>query len=165
MIPRWANYLGFQLGWLACVGGAGRGLYWLGPVVCAVLLAAHAALRPSPTAELRRLAGVAALGLALELIALSFGCHRFAGPGPVPLWVAALWLLFAATLDSSLAWLADRPWLAALLGAAAGPLSFRAGVGLGAGAYAVAPAAAAVILAAQWAVAMPAAFAASRRIK
>ncbi len=134
MSPGLANYVGFQLGWLACVAGAGRGLFLLGPAAAAILLGAHLAAAPRRGAELRRLAGVAAFGLLLEIAALSLGRHRFAGPGLIPMWVAALWLLFAATLTSSLAWLSGRPLLAAALGAVAGPLSFKAGVGLGAGA-------------------------------
>ena len=156
------NYVGFQAGWFACVMGAGHGVYWLGPLVASVLLTLHTALSPSPRAELRRLLAVAAFGLALEAVALSFGRYAYAG-GFLSGWVVALWLLLAATLESSLAWLAERPVLAALIGAAAGPLSFRAGVGLGAGIYLAEPAQASAVLAALWAVALPGAFIVSRR--
>lgn len=162
MSARALNYAGFQLGWLACVWGAGRGHYWLGPSAAAVLLSAHALTRREPGSELRRLAAVAAFGLVLEAAALALGRHAYAG-GFLPAWVAALWLLFAATLDSSLGWLAGKSLLAAGLGAVAGPLSFRAGVGLGAGAYLAAPSGAALVLAALWAVALPGAFYVSRR--
>ncbi len=164
MTPRLFNYIGFQLGWFACVGGAGRGLFWLGPVAAAALLSAHLAAGPRRGVELKRLLGVAVFGLTLEFAALSLGLHRFVGPGLVPLWVVALWLLFAATLNSSFAWLADRPALAALLGAVAGPLSFKAGVGLGAGRYLASPASASALLALQWGLALPGAFYLSRRL-
>lgn len=162
MIPRPANYAGFQAGWFACVAGAGKGLFWLGPAAAALLLGAHVLASAEPRAELRRIALVAAFGLALEAAALRLGFHSYAG-GFLPAWVAALWLLFAATLGSSMAWLDGRPLLAALLGAAAGPLSFRAGIGLGAGAFLGSAAAGCLVLSTLWAVALPGAYAVSRR--
>jgi hypothetical protein len=156
------NYAGFQAGWFACVAGAGKGLFWLGPAAAVLLLGAHLAASPDPRGELRRVALVAAFGLLLEALALRLGLHAYAG-GFLPAWVAALWLLFAATLGSSLAWLEGRPLLAAVLGAAAGPLSFRAGIGLGAGAFLGSPAAGSLVLSALWALALPGAYAVSRR--
>ena len=99
----------------------------------------------------------------LELLAASAGQYRYIGSvGLLPLWVAALWLLFAATLNSSLAWLSGRPLLAAALGALAGPLSFKAGVGLGAGEYLTTPLHASAVLAILWSLALPGAFVVSR---
>jgi hypothetical protein len=46
--------------------------------------------------------------------------------------MVALWMLFATTLSSSMAWLAGRHRLAAVLGAVCGPLSYAAGARLGA---------------------------------
>jgi hypothetical protein len=43
-----------------------------------------------------------------------------------------LWLNFAATLNQSLGWLHGRPLLAALFGAAGGPLAYYGGARLGA---------------------------------
>ncbi|UPT74341.1 MAG: DUF2878 domain-containing protein [Elusimicrobiota bacterium] len=157
------NWLGFQLGWFACVAGAGRGYFHLGVLVAGGLLTAHAAAAVAPRVEVGRILAVAAFGLALECAALSAGLHAYAG-GFLPLWVAALWLLFAATVGSSMAWLAGRPWLAAALGAVAGPVSFRAGVGLNAGAYLGDPAQASALLAVLWAVALPGSFFVYRRI-
>lgn len=162
MSSRLANYAGFQAGWLACVAGAGKGLFWLGPAAAALLLGGHLLASGDPRRELRRIVAVACFGLALEALALSFGRHAYSG-GFLPAWVAALWLLLAATLRSSLAWLDGRPLLAALLGAAAGPLSFRAGIGLGAGAFLGGAAAGSLALSALWAVALPGAYAVSRR--
>jgi hypothetical protein len=50
----------------------------------------------------------------------------------IPLWLVVLWLLFSGTLFHSLAFLQQRLLLAAILGAAAGPLSYLAGMRLGA---------------------------------
>ena len=159
------NYLGFQLGWLANVMGAGREAFLLGPAVSLLLLAAHAAGAADRRKEAARLLSVAAFGLLLEYLFVSFGRYEYAGAGrsPLPLWVFSLWLLFAATLNSSFRWLADRPVLAAVLGAVAGPLSFKAGVGLGAGRYLASPLEASVLLSVLWALALPGAFHLCRR--
>lgn len=156
------NWVGFQIGWFACVAGGARGSSGPGLLAAAALLSAHAAAAPAPGAEMRRVAAISLFGLALEFAALSFGRHSYAG-GFLPLWVAALWALFAATTGSSMEWLARRPWLACALGAAAGPASFRAGVGLGAGSYLAEPAQASLVLAVMWAIALPGAFFVSRR--
>ena len=157
-MPALLNYLGFQLGWFACVGGAGRNLFYLGPLTAGALLAGHLFFSARRGDELKRLLAVALFGLALELAALSLGKHRFVGPGMIPWWVVSLWLLLAATLNSSFAWLSNRPALAAVLGAVAGPLCFKAGVGLGAGVYLASPSSASVVLGAQWALVLPGAF-------
>jgi len=164
MIPSLLNYIGFQVGWLACVAGTGNGHLYLGPAVSVPLLAAHLVMSSRRVLELKRLLAVAAFGLVLELLAASAGQYRYLGSvSLLPLWVAALWLLFAATLNSSFAWLSGRPLLAAALGALAGPLSFKAGVGLGAGEYLTSPLHASLALAVLWGLALPGAFFVSRR--
>jgi len=163
MIPSFMNYIGFQLGWFACVGGAGNGHVYLGPAASVPLLAAHLITSSQRVLELKRILAVAAFGLTLEVVAVSAGQYRYIGSaGLLPLWVAALWVLFAATLNSSFSWLSRRPLLAAALGALAGPLSFMAGVELGAGEYLAAPLHASAVLAVLWGVALPGAFSVSR---
>lgn len=72
-----------------------------------------------------------------------------------PPWIMALWMAFASTLRSSLGWLAQRYWLAASLGAIAGPLAYYTGHKLGALSFPspVGPSLAA--LAVVWAILMP----------
>ena len=50
----------------------------------------------------------------------------------MPLWMVALWVLFASTLNCSLQWMQGRYLLAMILGAISGPLCFLAGERLGA---------------------------------
>src|SRR5690554_7704503 len=45
----------------------------------------------------------------------------------IPLWLILLWASFAATILHSMAWLLEKTWLAALLGAIAAPWSYYAG--------------------------------------
>lgn len=71
-----------------------------------------------------------------------------------PPWMLALWANFATTLNLSLAGLQTRPWLAALLGLAGGPLAYWGGAGLGAMTF-VAPLPALIALALGWALLTP----------
>jgi hypothetical protein len=49
-----------------------------------------------------------------------------------PIWLLAVWWIFAASIPHFFSWLRDRPLLAAALGAGCAPLSYFAGVKLGA---------------------------------
>jgi hypothetical protein len=123
---RAANFVGFQLVWLACVLWRDWGL-----AVFATVLALHLALVPDRARELRLLVAAGAAGWAAELAMRASGATSFAS-GAVPAWMVALWVNFASTLNWSLDWLRGRFALAALLGAVAGPLSYWGGERLGA---------------------------------
>ena len=73
MIPSLMNYIGFQLGWFACVGGAGNGHVYLGPIASLPLLATHLSMSSQRLLELKRILAVAGFGLILELLAASAG--------------------------------------------------------------------------------------------
>ncbi len=159
------NYFGFQAGWLACVAGAGRGLFWLGPAVVALLCAAHLYFSVDAKREARRLAAVGVFGLLLESAAQGAGLYAYRGAPAAwlaPMWIVALWILLAATFDASLGWLERRPWLCAVLGAAASPLSFSAGARLGAATLTVPAPAGYALLAALWCAALPLSFSVAR---
>lgn len=145
--------------------GAGRGLYWLGPLAVAALCAAHIHVSLDPRREARRLAAVGVFGLVLESAAQGAGLYAYRGAPAswlAPAWIAALWILLAATFDASLGWLERRPWLCAVLGAAASPLSFTAGARLGAVELTVPAPPGLVALSALWFVALPLSFAVAR---
>lgn len=160
------NSLGFLLGWLACVAGAASGRPWLGAAAAALLVGAHAAASGRPRRELRRLAAVGLFGILAESAALGAGLYGYAGGWPVwwlaPAWIAALWLLLGATLESSLRPLERRPRLAAAAGAIGGALSFALAQRLGAARF-IAPAPVGLAaVGALWAALLPLAFAVSR---
>jgi hypothetical protein len=69
--------------------------------------------------------------------------------------MVALWAAFAMTLGSSLGWLSRRYHAAAVLGAAAGPLSYAAGARLGAVELAGDLRFAVVVLAVSWGFSLP----------
>ncbi len=160
------NYLGFQLGWLACVWGAGRGLFWLGPLAVFALCATHLWSSLDREREARRLFAVGLFGLILESAVQGAGLYAYRGAPAAwlaPAWIVALWILLAATFDASLGWLARRPWLCAVLGAAASPLSFTAGARLGAVEPALPAPWGALALSALWFVSLPLSFAVAKR--
>lgn len=133
---RFANFLMFYVGWFVCVAGAGRGLLWVGPATVVGLLAAHLALAAHRAREARLILAVGMFGFALDTTQASAGLFAFAGtsvlPWLCPPWMVALWMLFAATLNGSMRWLAGRYRLAAALGALCGPVSYLAGERFGA---------------------------------
>ncbi len=133
---RLLNFAMFYVGWFACVAGAGRGQLWLGPAVVAALLVGHLLLTRDRAREATLALTIGLFGFAVDTLQASAGLYAFthtsALPWLCPPWMVALWMLFATTLNNSMAWLVGRHRLAALLGAACGPLSYAAGARLGA---------------------------------
>jgi hypothetical protein len=133
---RLTNFAMFYLGWFACVMGAGHGQLWLGPSVVAALLLIHLFLHAAPVQEARLILMIGISGFVVDTLQASAGLYAFtrtsAAPWLCPLWMVALWMIFATTLNGSMAWLAGRYGLAATLGALCGPVSYLAGARLGA---------------------------------
>ncbi len=135
-MTRLLNFAMFYVGWFACVAGAGRGHLWLGPTVVTFLVIGQLLLTPDRAREATLALTIGVFGFAVDTLQASAGLYAFthtsALPWLCPPWMVALWMLFATTLNSSMAWLDGRHRLAAVLGAACGPLSYVAGARLGA---------------------------------
>jgi hypothetical protein len=131
-----ANFLAFQLGWFACVLGAARGWPWAGTFAALLLVGAHLWRVRWSAAEGCLIAAAALLGAVGDTLLARTGWLRYAEgallPGSAPVWIVALWMLFATTLRHSLAWLQRRPLLSAACGALGGPLAYLGGARLGA---------------------------------
>jgi hypothetical protein len=161
------NVVLFQLGWFACVLGAARGLPWLGVGVAALVLAWHLARAAQPRRELALVAAAALIGVVFETLLVQSGWLRFDErgmllAGTAPVWMVALWALFATTINVAMRALRSRLVVAALLGALGAPLAYWGGARLGAVELASAGAALAAI-GIGWAVLTPLLFAAARR--
>jgi hypothetical protein len=130
------NVVLFQVGWFACVVGASRGLPWLGVGVVGAIVAWHASRALRPRTEIKLVLVAVLVGTLFETALSSSGLLQYHGgvlfPGTAPVWMVALWGVFATTLNVSLRWLHGRPLLAALLGAAGGPIAYVSGARLGA---------------------------------
>lgn len=159
-MARMVNFVLFQAGWFACVLGGAYGLAGTPVAVAAALIAVHILLfSANRRREVSLVLMVALIGFCMDSANLACGVFalrdepRF--PYLCPPWLTALWGLFATTLRGSLGWLAGRYGLAALLGAAGGPLSYWGGAELGAVTLPAAEARSLVALAAGWAIVMP----------
>lgn len=129
------NVVQSQTGWFACVLSATAGRAWIGITVAMVLIGLHLVITARQPREVLLVLAAAAIGTATDTTLVQIGVVSFADHGATGFttpWMISLWMLFATTLCHSLAWLQGRVWLAVLLGAAAGPLSYTAGAALGA---------------------------------
>jgi hypothetical protein len=139
LTARWAPAIYFlvgQIGWFACVLGAARGASYWGIALVVILIVLHLWRVKRPRAELKLLATVTLIGGLWESALVDLGLleypHSTVVDGIAPFWLLALWCLFAAQFNTTYRWLKQRVLTGALLGAVAGPLSFRAGAALGA---------------------------------
>jgi hypothetical protein len=161
------NFIGFQVGWLACVLGAARGHVGLGVLVALLIVAVQLLLNSRPLRMLGLIGLAALLGLVWDTVPPALGLMQYpAGlwPAPfAPVWIVVMWMLFATTLGGVMRSLQQRPWLAALVGAAGAPLAYFGGARLGALSL-VRPAPALLAEAAGWALLLPLLLIAARRM-
>lgn len=156
-----AEWIGFQMVWLACALGAARGLDWPGVAAALVFLAAVLAGRGWDRAEIGAVLASGAFGAIAESLMTASGLVAYAASAPgalfAPLWMIALWLAFGGTLPALDALVgAPLSVRAVLLGGLAGPLAYLAGARLGAVQFTGAVWPALLALALIWAVALPA---------
>jgi hypothetical protein len=155
-----------QGAWFACVLSAAHGAPTIGVIVVAVLLAVHLSRIPRPREELKFLGVVVLIGAIWESLLVRLDLLGYPGGvsigGFAPLWIVALWALFGAQFNTTYNWLKGRPAAAAMLGAIAGPLSFRAGAAFGA-VHFNRPLATTLMLVAGWAAILPLLTLVSRR--
>ena len=153
-----ANFVVFEAAWFACILGVAHGQPLWGTAAVVAAIAWHVAISARPATECALVAILCAIGFVAESGVVAQGHVAYPAGQPVawlaPYWMVALWGEFGIALNVTLRWLKRRPWLAALLGAVFGPLSFMGGVRLG-GARFVDEPAALVTLACMWAVLMP----------
>ncbi len=131
------NFILFQLGWFACVlGGASLEYVWAGPIVVAVIVAVHLARANNLRSEAFLVLLTAALGTTWDSGLMIAGLFNFQNgvvvSGLVPVWIIAMWVLFATTLNVSMTWMKGRYLLASIFGAIGGPAAYYAGHRLGA---------------------------------
>jgi len=145
-MPGWLpNLIAFQFGWWAVVLSAANGVPELGLAVVGVLVSWHLVRVRPHAGEAVLIAVTGLIGLVFDSLLQASGWVAFAGGGMAswlaPLWMTALWVNFATTLNVSLGPLRTRPWLAAALGAVGGPAAYWSGAQLGAMEFLAAPAA------------------------
>lgn len=129
--PIIANAALFQATWFACViGGAAGQPVWGFLGVVALLWYSHWVGFFSRDLGVVLVLGL--IGFGVDSAWISLGILDFGSAPLAPSWIVALWLGFALTVNHSLGWLRQKPFLAALLAAAAAPVTYLAGERLGA---------------------------------
>lgn len=122
------NALCFQGVWIASVGGAANGWWWAGPLAVLMFASWQLPLSRWPRADLLLMLGAAAIGFLVDSLWVRMELMRFSTPlpwsGVAPVWIVALWMGFALTLNHSLAGLKRHPWLGAALGLVGGPMAY-----------------------------------------
>lgn len=130
------NFILFQLAWVACVIGAGKGVPWLGVIVTALVLSWHLYQAKNVKPELLLMLCALIIGAAYDQSMLSLGYISYLNNGwgnaIVPVWILALWLAFTTTLNVSLRWMRSKPLIAVIFGAMGGPLAYLGAEKLGA---------------------------------
>lgn len=153
------NFILFQLGWFGIAFSADAQLPWIATGIAGAVLAVHLSFAARPCVEWKLALSAGLLGLLLDSLLTAAGLLKFSSgqwaDWIAPHWIAALWMMFATLLNSSLSWLKGHYGLAAALGAIAGPLAYLGGAELGALVLTQPPLASLTGVAVAWLVAMP----------
>lgn len=165
----WINIAFYQATWLAAIAGAARGWWWAGPAMLAVFAGWQLLVSSERRADLELMACAAVVGFVVDTLCVRSGMLVYSAPVPspdfAPIWIVALWMSFALTLNHSLAYMKSRPLLAAALGAIGAPLAYWAAArGWNALFFATQPAIALGVLAIAWAILTPALFLLARHL-
>ena len=107
------NVGGYYIGWLACVLGAAWDQWLTGAAIGLFIFAAHLLRSVDRGAEVRLALVVLAVGFGVDSAQTAAGVLRFDTGQPVawpaPLWIGAMWLLFATTLRVAFGWREAAP--------------------------------------------------------
>ena len=146
------NGLLFQLGWFSSVLGGDT----IALVVSLFILIIHHLFFVTDKKEWLLIATIACIGLAIDSILSLTGILVFTSVSfGIPVWLFCIWVLFACTINHSLSWLKQKPLLALLMGAIAGPSSYFAGSKLSDVSFAQPLLLSLVIMAVVWALVLP----------
>jgi len=136
---RLINAIGFQVGWFTCIAAVRYSLEIPALIFCGVLVGIHFFYTDTPLKDFKLSLSCVALGIVIDSSLQYFSAISFYGwaLGPLsPFWLWMVWILFALTLNSSLAFLQNKHLiLSAVAGLLFGPLSYIAGTKLGAAAF------------------------------
>jgi hypothetical protein len=131
-----ANFCLYQLGWFACVLGAGMDRPGLGMASALALAVVHLRQSGVTLRQLTLMATAGVIGLTIDSLELWWAVFYFPHGMIVhwlaPPWVGVLWMQFATILPFSLRGLSRRYWLSGVLGLFGGPLAHYAGEKAGA---------------------------------
>lgn len=129
------NFAAFQIGWFACVVGGANHWPWAGSAVALVIIAIHLVVVRNRGGEILLIVIAGTLGALCDSLLVAAYITQFPSgiiaSNTAPVWIIALWMLFATTLNHSLRWLQGRYLIATLFGLVGGPAAYYAGHRLG----------------------------------
>ena len=120
------NFIGFQVGWFACVLGAANDKELLGMIIALGIVIYHVVAQADSINELKLVLVAVVIGLFWETWVLSSSILLYPSHPEAsfwaPYWLIMMWALFATTINLSMSWLKGRWLLAMLMGAILDPL-------------------------------------------
>lgn len=131
----WFNALGFQAVWWSCIYF--HDLLWgLPAVVCAsIYIAIHFLLIGKRKKEFILVSKIFGMGLIGEALVSFLGIYTFVSKPLIsfmaPLWLIALWIAFACTVNHSLKLVITKPKFSVPVGMVMGPFTYLSGQSLG----------------------------------
>lgn len=147
--PKWLNFILFQSIWFVGILGQ-TSFAWL----LVLLLAVHLLLTDDLKSELWIMSIATAIGVTVDIVLTLTGVFIFEPTPsllPIPFWLVAIWLGFAATFRHSMRYLMDKPAIAIPAAALAAPLSYIAGMRLGAVGFGLGELTTALVIGLLWA--------------
>ena len=119
------------MGWFVCILGAAWNYTYIAIAISIGILFLHLYLTDKNANDIKLSAIAATFGLTFDGFMQFNNMIIYNNPGVpypfTPIWIVILWILFAITLNHSLAWLKGRTSLAMLFGLMGGPLVYLAG--------------------------------------
>lgn len=119
----WRAFIGFELSWCALV-------YWQQLALLPVALYVLYGLWQLPGKGRLAVLATFVVGVLLDSALVALSVLEFSDGSGLPMWFMLLWLVFALAAVEFMSRLLSSVWLAAFLGATAGPLSYYAGAAL-----------------------------------
>ena len=158
MIFKVLNFLAFQICWPLTVISAAKGYPYTGVIATLIWASLHLFFLNKNKFEGAMLLLIAlCIGTFCETSLLLLGTVSYPDAaltaGPAPLWIIALWVNVALTLNHCLSWINKNLLLAVVLGMIFGPLAYNGGIRLGAITFD--PVTGSMVIGLMWAVAMP----------
>ena len=125
------NLILFQAGWFVTVIGVANQSEWIAITCVWIILSTHLYIVTDRQTELLLIIVAGVMGFIIDSVLISQELFSAAGnigfKGMAPLWLIALWMLFASTVNHSLGWLKGRYMTSGSLGFIFAPLAYVAG--------------------------------------
>ena len=154
------NVIGFYICWWSCILGPSKEMSYLGPIVTLIFLFVHFYLFVSDIKEFYLILIIGVIGTVVDSLLFLSGFFVYAGSyidglSVAPLWITAMWVAFAATVNHSMSLFKGRWVLMVLSGVVFGPAAYYTGQKFEAINFQLSIFESVIILGIVWGIAMP----------